>query len=151
MAPDSLNLLMIFCTTLMMEVSKPSQLYTEHYSEISPQFLDTVFCRLPNICPSVHLSDSASWRCSFYTQSCYWPVAIWPNSLHYAPSAYLSNFLLPTSHSQFLMFFFMSYCEWNIVQDLQIISFCFYLHLTQQVECIFSPKDERHDCLHNKF
>jgi len=63
------------------EVSRFSEYFDElfrleHYSAIASKYVDVYIfllgffcCKLLNLCPSLPLRDSASLRCSFYTQS----------------------------------------------------------------------------------
>ena len=52
----------------MVGSSKSLKFYDlQHFSEIVPQFLDTVYCRLVDLWPSLRQRGSA--------QSCHWPVA----------------------------------------------------------------------------
>jgi len=73
MSPDSLNLLMFLCTVdngIFKAILHGEALFWN---------CSTVFCRSLNLCPSLHLRDSASLRCSFFkSQSSYWPVANYP-------------------------------------------------------------------------
>ena len=51
-SPDSLNLLMILCSVMMEYLRStqfhPEEHYSENYSEIAPQFVGAVFCKVAN-------------------------------------------------------------------------------------------------------